>query len=107
MSMSDRIVVLNKGAIEQQGKPEEIYQSPSTPFTAKFIGKSNWLDQDTMFRPETASLEKKMATKNIAQWWMESSSWEKIISFIWMPGENSGLWNPHADMTSVPMYLFI
>lgn len=59
MSMSDRIVVLNKGAIEQQGKPEEIYQSPSTPFTAKFIGKSNWLDQDTMFRPETASLEKK------------------------------------------------
>ena len=59
MSMSDRIVVLNKGAIEQQGKPEEIYQSPSTPFTAKFIGKSNWLDQDTMFRPETASLKKK------------------------------------------------
>ena len=59
MSMSDRIVVLNKGAIERQGKPEEIYQSPSTPFTAKFIGKSNWLDQDTMFRPETASLEKK------------------------------------------------
>ena len=56
---SDGIVVLNKGAIEQQGKPEEIYQSPSTPFTAKFIGKSNWLDQDTMFRPETASLEKK------------------------------------------------
>ena len=59
MSMSDRIVVLNKGAIEQQGKPEEIYQSPSTPFTAKFIGKSNWLGRDTMFRPETASLEKK------------------------------------------------
>ena len=59
MSMSDRIVVLNKGAIEQQGKPEEIYQRPCTPFTARFIGKSNWLDQDTMFRPETASLEKK------------------------------------------------
>lgn len=59
MSMSDRIVVLNKGAIEQQGKPEEIYQRPRTPFTAKFIGKSNWLDQNAMFRPETASLEKK------------------------------------------------
>ena len=59
MSMSDRIIVLNKGTIEQEGAPEEIYQKPVTPFTAKFIGKSNWLDSSTMFRPETASLEKK------------------------------------------------
>ena len=39
MSMSDRIVVLNKGVVEQQGKPEEIYQKPKTLFTAKFIGR--------------------------------------------------------------------
>ena len=63
MSMSDRIVVLNKGAIEQQGKPEEIYQKPTTVFTAKFIGKSNWLDKNEMFRPETASLVQKEGYK--------------------------------------------
>lgn len=63
MSMSDRIAVLNKGKIEQFGKPEEIYQSPKTIFTAKFIGKSNWLSQNEMFRPEKAILEKKEGYK--------------------------------------------
>lgn len=59
MSMSDRIIVLNKGIVEQMGKPEEIYKTPKTMFTAKFIGKSNWLGEKEMFRPETASLEMK------------------------------------------------
>lgn len=59
MSMSDQIVVLNKGIIEQLGEPEEIYKKPKTMFTAKFIGKSNWLGAKEMFRPETASLAMK------------------------------------------------
>lgn len=56
MSMSDQIVVLNQGRIEQKGRPEEIYRRPKTCFTAKFIGKSNWLGENVMFRPEAASL---------------------------------------------------
>ena len=56
--MSDRIIVLNQGLIEQEGAPEDIYQKPATPFTAKFIGKSNWLGNQAMFRPEAASLKK-------------------------------------------------
>lgn len=63
MSMSDQIVVLSKGVIEQQGKPETVYQKPETIFTAKFIGKSNWLDDHSMFRPEAASLEKRNGCK--------------------------------------------
>lgn len=59
MSMSDSIIVLNEGRVEQQGSPEEIYHTPKTCFTAKFIGKSNWLLENVMFRPETASLSKK------------------------------------------------
>lgn len=59
MSMSDSIVVLNKGKIEQQGSPEEIYRKPATPFAANFVGRSNWLTSDSMFRPEAASLERK------------------------------------------------
>lgn len=36
--MADRIVVLNKGRIEQIGSPAELYNSPSTEFVAGFIG---------------------------------------------------------------------
>ena len=52
MSMSDKIIVMNQGKIEQSGSPEEIYHDPVTKFVAGFIGKSNWIDRDTMFRPE-------------------------------------------------------
>lgn len=57
MSMSDEIVVLNKGHIEQKAPPELLYKSPQSVFTAKFIGQSNRLGEDIMFRPEKASLE--------------------------------------------------
>lgn len=38
MTMSDRIVVLNKGRVEQVGKPLEIYEKPASLFVAGFIG---------------------------------------------------------------------
>ncbi|MBB5266385.1 iron(III) transport system ATP-binding protein [Catenibacillus scindens] len=82
MSMSDRIVVLNKGTIEQEGEPEEIYQRPKTCFTAKFIGKSNWLSDNAMFRPETASLEKKEGYKE----------YETVLEGIQFLGENYQLY---------------
>jgi ABC-type Fe3+/spermidine/putrescine transport system ATPase subunit len=41
LSMSDRIVVMNKGVIEQIGSPVDIYERPQTTFVARFIGKSN------------------------------------------------------------------
>lgn len=56
MSMSDEIVVISNGVIEQQGAPEDIYNWPKTKFVAQFIGKSNWFDEKTMVRPETISL---------------------------------------------------
>jgi iron(III) transport system ATP-binding protein len=52
MSMSDEIVVMNKGRIQQKGKPEEIYNNPANIFVAKFVGKSNWFNENTMIRPE-------------------------------------------------------
>jgi putative spermidine/putrescine transport system ATP-binding protein len=44
LSMSDRIVVMNDGAIEQVGHPQELYRSPANAFVANFIGESNLFD---------------------------------------------------------------
>jgi putative spermidine/putrescine transport system ATP-binding protein len=41
LSISDKVVVMNKGLIEQVGKPEEIYRTPNTRFVATFIGTAN------------------------------------------------------------------
>jgi spermidine/putrescine transport system ATP-binding protein len=43
MVMSDRIVLMNLGQIVQVGTPEELYNSPSTVFAARFIGETNVL----------------------------------------------------------------
>ena len=44
MSISDRIVVMNKGRIEQIASPAELYDRPRTRFVASFIGTMNLLD---------------------------------------------------------------
>jgi spermidine/putrescine transport system ATP-binding protein len=41
LTMSDRIVVMNQGRIEQIGTPAEIYDRPRTKFVAEFIGEAN------------------------------------------------------------------
>src|SRR5258706_11710753 len=41
MAMSDRILLLNGGVIEQQGTPQEMYNGPNTLFTADFMGSNN------------------------------------------------------------------
>jgi iron(III) transport system ATP-binding protein len=43
LSMADRIVVMNHGAIEQVGSALEIYREPASPFVADFVGKVNAL----------------------------------------------------------------
>jgi iron(III) transport system ATP-binding protein len=43
MGLADRIVVMDKGRIEQVGTPAEVYGQPATPFVADFIGTMNFL----------------------------------------------------------------
>ncbi len=43
LSISDHVVVMNQGLIEQLGTPEEIYRQPKTRFVAAFIGTANQL----------------------------------------------------------------
>lgn len=44
LSMSDRVVVMRQGAVEQVGTPSEIYQRPATAFVAGFIGTQNFME---------------------------------------------------------------
>jgi putative spermidine/putrescine transport system ATP-binding protein len=44
MSIADRIAVLRDGAIQQFGRPSEIYEAPKSPFLANFVGGANFLE---------------------------------------------------------------
>ena len=43
MTLSDQIVVMNQGKIEQIGSPAEVYRRPRTRFVADFIGRANFV----------------------------------------------------------------
>jgi spermidine/putrescine transport system ATP-binding protein len=48
MTMADTVAVMNKGAIDQMGAPEELYELPRTAFVANFLGKSNLFTGDVV-----------------------------------------------------------
>ena len=60
LAMSDRIVVMREGRIEQNGSPNEIYHTPRTEFVADFIGSSNLIRgrlRSDLARDEMVALE--------------------------------------------------
>ncbi len=48
LTMSDRIVVMNDGRVEQEGSAEEIFEKPRTRFVANFMGAENILDAEAV-----------------------------------------------------------
>jgi spermidine/putrescine ABC transporter ATP-binding subunit len=42
LTLSDRVVVMDHGRVEQVGRPEEVYRSPATGFVARFLGRANF-----------------------------------------------------------------
>ena len=50
MAISDRILLLNNGKIEQQGTPQSMYETPETLFTAEFMGSNNRLPAKVLSR---------------------------------------------------------
>ena len=59
LSLSDQIIVMNKGKIEQIGSPREIYNEPQNKFVADFVGRVNFINingQSNIFRPENIEL---------------------------------------------------
>jgi len=49
LEVADRVVVMNRGRIEQVGTPEEVYENPANPFVCSFLGRVN------LFRGRTAA----------------------------------------------------
>jgi sulfate transport system ATP-binding protein len=41
MELADRVVVMNRGRIEQDGAPDDVYSEPASPFVYDFLGRSN------------------------------------------------------------------
>jgi sulfate transport system ATP-binding protein len=62
MEVADRIVVMNKGVVEQIGTPTEVYQQPASDFVYHFLGDANRLQlgdgQQILFRPHEISLSR-------------------------------------------------
>lgn len=60
MEVADRIVVMNKGVVEQIGSPGEVYEQPASDFVYHFLGDSNRLhlgeEGHILFRPHEVSL---------------------------------------------------
>ena len=48
MSISDKIIIMSKGKVEQIGTPREIYYHPNSRFVADFIGEANFLDAEVL-----------------------------------------------------------
>ncbi len=62
MEVADRIVVMNKGRIEQDGRPDEVYDHPATPFVLQFLGDVNVLRR----RGDEAGAESDAAAGEVA-----------------------------------------
>jgi sulfate transport system ATP-binding protein len=57
VEVADEIVVINAGHIEQKGSPVEIYKEPATPFVARFIGRSDVIENGGEFKGFAAARE--------------------------------------------------
>jgi iron(III) transport system ATP-binding protein len=102
MVTSDRIVVMNQGAIEQVDDPVTLYNRPKSRFVAGFIGRTNFLDGrcdgDTIVfpgftvpnfaaaprgpasfsvRPQTIALHRQAPTQGNNRWWIEGEVEER------------------------------
>ncbi len=57
MALSDRIVIMNKGRVEQIARPDEAYERPASPFVANFLGKTNVLSAELRHGDDRLMLE--------------------------------------------------
>ncbi len=83
LSLSDRVVVLRGGVVEQIGGPREIYGNPANRFVAEFVGESNWLDGVVSGRLDEASafavVEGAACVVRCGQAWTENERFSLLL----------------------------
>jgi spermidine/putrescine transport system ATP-binding protein len=93
-SMSDRLVVLNAGRIEQIGTPREIYERSSTSYVAGFVGQANLIPMPDgaigMVRPERIRLSTTSPNS-------EEEGWQGHLSAVFYQGSEWRLELTRAD----------
>lgn len=67
MVMSDLIVIMNHGRVEQIGTPREIYEAPANQFVASFVGVSNFLEGELLDNPNADSIAPVRIGQNVLQ----------------------------------------
>lgn len=84
MAISDRIVIMRDGRIQQVGTPEEIYEHPNSRFTANFIGRANFINAVAVERSgniETVRVMNKTMDISIEPYVKVSDGAECFIAF--------------------------
>lgn len=66
MEVSDRIVLMNRGRVEQVGTPRELYDHPATEFAMGFIGQVNRVGGDRYIRPHDVGIRSDPARQGAA-----------------------------------------
>ncbi|MDU4936387.1 MAG: ABC transporter ATP-binding protein [Peptostreptococcaceae bacterium] len=92
MTMSDKIIVMNKGYIAQIGGPEEIYKHPANEFVARFIGNYNVynkiegkkllnikLENSIAIRPEVISISKENDKDKLENYYIKAKVNQKYM----------------------------
>lgn len=68
IAVSDRILVMNEGRIEQDGHPEDVYERPVSRFVAEFIGSANMLDASHMAGLEVSTSIGHLVVPQVPAW---------------------------------------
>lgn len=63
--MSDRVVVMREGSIEQVGTPRDVYENPRSLFVARFVGEINVFDAEVETTREADRLSVRMAGRAV------------------------------------------
>ncbi|MEE2000335.1 sulfate ABC transporter ATP-binding protein [Alkalimonas sp. MEB108] len=98
LEVADRIVVMNKGRIEQEGSPDEVYDKPANPFVYEFLGNVN------LFRARVQQGKSRIGTEEVPS--PEHSQAEEQQGFAYVrPHEIDVFTEAHRDRIAVTLDL--
>lgn len=103
LSISDRVVVMNHGLIEQIGTPREVYEEPETLHVAKFIGETNIFDTK-LLRADEEHLWVEIEGKQFTLKNRKGFTSEDENLYTLLRPEDLEVWSPNEVEDTTDMY---